>query len=76
MSRDMKAIAAATSEIVPRAYEMNFGELQELIRILKEGAIIEAFSTAFYYGYALALRAAKRDAKRKRQARENKQGRS
>lgn len=60
MKRDMIAIAEATGEKIPYHYDLTMGELQTLYAMGKAGKPFEAFVTAFRYGYAMALRATKR----------------
>ena len=60
MKRDMIAIAEATREKIPDPYDLTIGELQTLYAMSQAGKLFEAYGTAFRYGYAMALRATKR----------------
>lgn len=60
MSRDMIAIAEAIGEKIPYPYDLTMGNLQTLYAMGKAGKHFDAYVTAFRYGYAMALRATKR----------------
>ena len=56
--RNMVEVAKSTENKVPVWYQLTIKELETLYEMEKW----DAFATAFYYGFALALRMVKRDA--------------
>ena len=76
MTRNVLSIVEDTKPLIPPSYDITLADFRVLRKLAEERSTVEAFAAAFTFGYAMALRVAKRDAKRKRQARESKQGRS
>ncbi|MBQ6960166.1 MAG: hypothetical protein IJP78_04205 [Clostridia bacterium] len=76
MTRNVLAIVEDTKPLIPYQYEITLADFRVLLKLAEERSMVEAFAAAFTFGYAMALRVTKRDAKRKRQAHESKQGRS
>lgn len=73
--RNMVEVAKSTENKVPVWYQLTIKELETLYEMEKW----DAFSTAFHYGFALALRMVKRDAQKARaeaRAGQEKQGRA
>lgn len=62
--RNMEKVARETTFKVPTAYQMT---LEELERLMVIGGV-QAIGIAFDYGFALALRMVKNEAKRARKA--------
>ena len=63
MQRDMVAIAKTTWDKIPREYDITVQEMNALYDMrVKHGADgeLDAYITAFSYGFALGVRAAKR----------------
>ena len=64
MQRDMVAIADNAKGKIPREYGLSVGEVQLLheIRLDEDkGGELRAYGVAFRYGFAMGVRAAKRD---------------
>ena len=66
--RKMNAVAKLIEGKIPEAYQLTLDELSELHEMTVRGCSFEAYSMAFHYGFALALRMVKRDAKKKAKA--------
>ncbi len=63
MQRDMVAIASNARDKIPREYGITVEEVQALHEMrIEHGADgeLDAYTTAFRYGFALGVRAAKR----------------
>lgn len=69
MTRNVLAIVEDTKPLIPYQYEITIADFRVLLKLAEERSMVEAFAAAFTFGYAMALRVAKRDAKRKKPAR-------
>lgn len=68
--RKMAAVANLTAGKIPEVYQLTLGELYELHEMTGSGKEFEAYSMAFHYGFALALRMEKRKAQKARAGQE------
>ena len=76
--RDMVAVADSMSGKIPERYQLTLSELRTLHKMTEAGEAFEAYIMAFRYGFALALRMAKRNTQKAKagQAAQDKQGRA
>lgn len=68
MKRDMMTIVSRMENKIPDAYGITYGELSDLTKMISEGKSFNALSIAFQYGFALALRMVKNEAKKGKKA--------
>lgn len=64
MARNMLKISRGMIGKIPYRYDLTFQELMELLEEADSGKTAEAIEIAFNYGFALALRMQKNNAKR------------
>ena len=60
MERNMKELAERAEKEIPRRYDMTLDEALSLNNLCLKDQAYKAYTTAFYYGFALGVRAAKR----------------
>ena len=68
--RDMAKIVSEAEHTIPLAYQLKASEIRALYDMVNRGKVIEAFWTAFSYGWALSRRCKTNKRERKRKQKE------